>query len=96
MATDVRRAINAIPLAHQVEPQDELIDNLRDEYICSQNWKDLRWQKRVADLNKGSCTVFTLISHEIVERQKKKPETRAMSMLACIITFDVVMMVLIN
>ena len=38
-ATDIRRAINALPPAHQMEPQDgELIDNPPDGYIRLQYW----------------------------------------------------------
>lgn len=34
LATDIQRAINALPSAHQVEPQDgKVVDNPRDGYI---------------------------------------------------------------
>ena len=40
VATDIRRAINALPPAHQVEPQDgELVENARDGYIHLQDWQ---------------------------------------------------------
>ena len=56
VAADIRRSINALPPAHQVEPQDgELVDNIGLLY------KDLRWQKRVVDLTDGFCTIFIIM-----------------------------------
>ena len=38
VATDIQRTINALPPAHEVEPQDgEFVDNPRDGYIRLQD-----------------------------------------------------------
>ena len=73
VATDIQRAINALPPAHQVEPQDgELVDNPRDGYIRLQDWaftQGFALVKRVLDLNDGSCNVFIImIRPEVPER----------------------------
>ena len=39
VSIEIQRAINALPHAHQVEPQDgELVDNPRNRYIRLQDW----------------------------------------------------------
>ena len=39
VSTDIQKAINALPHAHQVEPQDgELVENPRNKYVRLQDW----------------------------------------------------------
>ncbi|MCJ1346320.1 hypothetical protein MMC31_004535 [Peltigera leucophlebia] len=65
VAADIRRAINALPPAHQVEPQDgELVDNPRNGYIQLQDWAFVQGFALVKESSRSDRWILHCIHHQ--------------------------------
>ena len=64
LATDIRRAINSLPLAHQSEPQNgELVDNPQDGYARLQDWAFMQDFALVKESSRSERWVLHCIHH---------------------------------
>ena len=76
LATDIQRAINALPPAHQVEPQDgELVDNPRDGYIRLQDWAFIQGFALVKESSRPERWVLQCIHHHDKTRDSRARST---------------------
>ena len=67
VATDIRRAIDALLPTHQVEPQDgELVDNPHNAYIRLQDWAFIQGFALVKESTR--LEKWIMIRHEIAEK----------------------------
>lgn len=64
MAADIRRAINALPLAHRSEPLNgELVHNLQDRYARLQDWAFVQGFALVKESSRPERWVLHCIHH---------------------------------
>lgn len=77
VVTDIRRAINALPLAHQVETQDgDLVDNPSDGYIHFQDWAFTQGFGLVNESSQPERWILNCIHHHDKTRNYCKIEEK--------------------
>lgn len=77
LATDIQRAINALPPAYQVEPKDgELVDNPRNGYIRLQDWTFTQGFALVKESSRPERWVLQCIHHHDKTRDSRKIEEK--------------------
>lgn len=78
LAADIRRAINALPLAHQSEQLNgELVDNPQDGYARSQDWVFVQGFAQAKESSRAERWVLHCIHNHDQTKDCRKTELRS-------------------